>query len=286
MGRQRRLVEENVRRAFPEKEETWVYEITRKNFIHTARLSAETAAVTKLKQPAFFDRWVEVKPSVEEYRAILQEGGIFIMGHIGSWEWNGQIAAILLGRDIYTFAKKQSNSWFNGYIEKRRNRSGMQILYLDKKVIFQTLSLLRKKEVVAFISDQYAPNGEYIPFMNRLASTFLGPATFAASCHVPVYFTSSYRNKKGKLVCEIEKLEGPPPPPKANLETERHKWSKEFTLHWIRVLERKIRAQPADYFWFHNRWKNPPENEEEIWRNWGIDPNSTSSRTTSRVCGK
>ena len=266
-SKRRTLVENNLKYAFPEKSKEWIQKISRQNFIQTTRLIAEITASQRLQNQFFFKRWVEIKPSTEKYRAILKKGGIFIMGHIGSWEWNGQIGAILLGENIYTFAKKLSNPWVNRYIEKSRNQAGIHLLYIDELPILKAVSLIKKNKILAFISDQYAPNGEYVPFMNRLASTYLGPANFAKLCSTPIYFASSYRDKNGKLVLEIDKIALPK---KSYSTASQIDWSKEFTYNWVRLLETKIRAHPADYFWAHDRWKNQPQNEDEIWSTWNI----------------
>ena len=188
------------------------------------------------------------------------------MGHIGSWEWNGHIASILAEKDIYAFAKKQSNPWFNDHIEKIRNQVGIQIIYTDipsLQLLSIVKSLLKRKKAVAFISDQYAAKGEYIPFMNRLAATFTGPALFAGMTSAPVYFASSYRDEKGRLIFEMDTIERPATISFRNSRTE---WIRAFTFNWVQMLEKKIRIHPSDYFWIHNRWKNPPKDPERIWQ--------------------
>ena len=187
------------------------------------------------------------------------------MGHIGSWEWHGCTTSILIKEDVYTFAKRQSNPWLNQFIEKRRNSAGIQLIYTDMPVL-KAFVLLRKNKVMTFISDQYAAGaGILIPFMNRLASTHSGPAIFARSTTSPVHFTSSYRNEKGQLVIEVETIDRPS---EKEVKKSRLSWEEFFTRKWMAVLERKIREHPADYFWLHNRWKNPPKNSEEIWKKW------------------
>ena len=279
LSKRRSLVEENLRHAFPEQPKEWVQRTSRQSFIQTARLLAEVTSTKKLKKKKFFKRWVEVKPNIKQYKAIIEQGGIWIMGHIGSWEWQGHATSIILNNDIYTFAKKLSNRWLNNYIEKSRIKGRMKIFYVDEISGFKPISLVRQKikqkKLIGLISDQYAPDGEYIPFMNRLASTHLGASFFAGFCSSPVYFASSYRNKKGKLVLELSEI---PKPKNIQFKKSKDKWVKQFTQNWIEILESKIRANPADYFWVHNRWKNPPQNPDEIWKNWNVNIHSSHVR--------
>ena len=263
----KKLIQDNIRYAFPEKSEEWVINHARESFMYTSRVVAEVLATQKLKNPYFFKKWVGLKPEFYEHQKILKNGGIFIMGHIGSWEWHGHVGSILCEHDIYTFAQRQSNPWFNHYIEKVRNKAGIQIIYTDEnplKLLSLVSSLLKKNKVVAFISDQYSASGEYIPFMNRLASTATGPALFAGlNQAAPVYFASSYRDEKGRLIFEMNLIERPQ---SINFRKSKQEWQRIFTLNWVKILENKIRSHPKDYFWVHNRWKNPPKNSEEIWK--------------------
>ena len=155
LSKRKELLKANIKFAFPEKSEKWVKDIAYRSFLNTARLAGEMIAFKKLYKPKFFEKWVSFRPNKEEYKNILQKGGIFIMGHIGSWEWNGCVVSILIGEDVYTFAKRQSNPWSNRFIEKRRNSAGIQVIYTDTSPL-KALVLLRKNKVMAFISDQYA----------------------------------------------------------------------------------------------------------------------------------
>ena len=101
--------------------------------------------------------------------------------------------------------------------------------------------------------------------MNRLASTHTGPASFAMSTTSPIFFLSSYRDKEKRLVFEVEKIDRVS---EKEIKKSGLTWEELFTRKWVAILERKIRKHPADYFWLHNRWKNPPENQEEIWQKW------------------
>ncbi len=264
-SRRRALVEENLRHAFPEQPKVWIQQTSRQNFVQTARILAEVTSTKRLQKKKFFERWVEIKPSIKQYKTIAQKGGVFIAGHIGSWEWQGHITSLILNDNIYPFAKKLSNRWINDYIERSRKKGGMHILYVDEDLGFKPVSMIRQKKLLCLISDQYAPDGKYIPFMNRPASTHLGASFFAGFCSYPVHFASSYRNKKGKLVVELDEI---PKPKNIHFKHSRDIWMKQFTKNWVEILENKIRANPADYFWVHNRWKNPPKNPDEILDGW------------------
>jgi len=266
LKRQRNLVYANLKHAFPNRSDEWYEKTAKKSFKNTGRMIAEFTALPRLKG-RFYDRWVRHLPSAEFHRSMYDQGVIMIMGHLGSWEWHGVVGPHLIGRNVYPLAKRQSNPWSNKYIENMRAKGGMTIIYTDEpaKRIFK---MLKDGKLVAFIADQNAGgDGIHVPFMNRLASTFIGPAVFARATTVPVFFAWSWRDEKGRLCFEGREV----PRPKLDKKKQAQDWQNAFTLAWVRILELGIKDHPADYFWVHNRWKTPlPEGttEEEVTRYW------------------
>ena len=218
-------------------------------------LGAEIVSTPLLSKERFLRKWVLI-PEEEKLRQYFQKGGVFITGHIGNWEWFGKIASYLRGEKIYAFAKRQANYWSNRYIEKTRNQAGIILIYTDESPK-RVLRLLKNGEVIGFIADQDAGrSGEFFWFLNRYASTFMGPAYFARVSKAPVYFMWSYRNSEGKLVFHGEELEVP------SYDLPPREWEKELTRRWVRRLEEVVKEHPEDYFWLHNRWRTQPSKKD------------------------
>lgn len=252
-SRYRNLVLRHLLQAFPESDEAWRERVARANFRHMGRLLAEIQHTPRINE-SFFRRWFVARPAGEEHAEIFRKGGIAILGHLGNWEWHGVAASRLAGRPVHALVKRHPNFWSNRFLEESRGSQGVKIIYVDQNPIIG-VKLLRRGEYVAYTSDQDArSHGMFVEFMNRPASTFMGPAVTARHTDVPIHFLWSYRDERFRLVFEYEELPRPKSDP-ADIEA----WEREFTETWTRKLEEKIRLHPEYYLWAHNRWKTQPE---------------------------
>ena len=252
----------NLRAAFPDESPEWHDRVARANFRNLGRLAAEFMHDPYVDD-RFHDRWFVLKPDIATHRAAWARGGILVLGHLGNWEWKGVSITRNGSNPLYVLAKRQTNPWSNDLIARVRGSQNIKLIYTDEspRIIFK---LLKEKALLGFISDQDAgKNGVFVPFLNRLASTYQGPALFARKTDVPIYFLWSYHDEQRRLVFEIQEMERPDCDPK-----DAEEWERQFTWNWVRLLETKVREHPEDYFWIHRRWHTKPENPEEIWRFW------------------
>lgn len=250
--------------AFPEAEDDFIPSIYRNNLKFLARMAVDFEEGPRMNENFKKEHFV-YEPSQEKYAQMCQKGGILILGHLGNWETNGvAITRLLETNELYVLAKRQTNSLTNSWIEKTRGANNIKLIYTDEspRII---LSLLKKGHLVAFIADQDAgKTGLFLPFLGKLASTFLGPAVFSRNTNVPIHFMWSRYREDGKIVFGFSPLEKPNLDPK----NEPEEWEKEFTYRWVKLLEEKIKEHPTSYFWLHRRWKRQPENPKEVWEYW------------------
>lgn len=272
MGRLSRSARErvlgNIRAAFPDESPEWHAKIARANFRNLGRLAAEFLHDPYVND-RFHDKWFVLKPDPETHRRCWERGGILVLGHLGNWEWKGVSITRNGPNPLYVLAKRQSNPWSNDLIARVRGSQNIKLIYTDEspRIIFK---LLKEKALIGFISDQDAgQNGEFVPYFNRLASTYQGPALFARKTDAPIYFLWSYHDEQRRLVFEIKEMERPDCDPK-----DAEEWQRQFTWNWVRLLEEKVREHPEDYFWIHRRWHTRPESPEaeaalwEFWQEW------------------
>ena len=112
---------------------------------------------------------------------------------------------------------------------------------------------LRNHELVGFMMDQNRPNpqGVYVDFFGRKASTTPGLAFMAAQTGAPVVPVFMRRTPAGRHVLEVRPILEPPPDRKE--ETLRA-----FTAACTKIIEAEIRRHPAQWLWLHKRWKSRP----------------------------
>lgn len=260
----RRRIFSGLDQAFPDFSKEEKEKIYSDNLKVLARMAVDFEEGPRMHSGFIAEKFI-YEPSREEYTKMVQNGGILVLGHLGNWETNGvAITQLLEQNELYVLAKRQSNPWTNAWMEKVRGGQKIKLIYTDEspRII---LTLLRKGHLVAFIADQDAgKNGEFIPFLGKLASTFLGPAVFARSTAVPIHFMWSHYNESGQIIFGFQELSRP----SWDSKKDPLLWEREFTYTWVRLLEEKVRQFPASYFWLHRRWKRQPQEPEKIWKYW------------------
>jgi KDO2-lipid IV(A) lauroyltransferase len=252
-GRYRRIAADNIRHAFPEKEEAWVANVTGKNWKNLGYLIADSFYGKRMNEQ-FFQRYLVYEgDSKEQERAALNRPGGVICncGHLGTWELLVQYTGrILKGGGIY---KKLSNPFVDRFYKSIRESSGIELFEVEESQ--KAIRFLRKGGAVGFVSDQNAgPGGVFVDFLGRPAATFRGPALMAGLTGSSMLMYSAVHGKKGNVHVRIRDLgkitfEGFP---------DKESAIKHHTAVWVAALEELVREYPEHYFWVHRRWKTRP----------------------------
>lgn len=184
---------------------------------------------------------------VENYRQAhaLGKGVILISGHCGNWELMGFTVCRELD-PMFVVARQQSNAFFNGVIEKLRNRYGSSVIYSKgaaKKIFFA----LRKEAIVGIIIDQVvAPSeGAIVEFLGRRAWMTNAPPAIAEKTGSPIVPFFIHRENGGHKV-----VISPP------IFTADFACASEVTHKLNSSIEEYIRNHPDEWLWMYNRWKN------------------------------
>lgn len=250
----RRVVEENLRRAFPEATPEWVERVTRDAYRHLGREVVTLVRLTAGATPADilerteFPAWA----SVEEARA-EGRGVIFATGHFGNWEM-AAAAVAARGLPMDAVVKPQRNPLVNARIEAARRALGIGTIDLGSAPR-RIPRALAAGHAVGIVADQDArAAGVWVPFFGHPASTFRGPALFALRFGAPLFAAVARRLEDGRYRVEAERV---PVEGTGDLDADVLRVTRALSAH----LEREIRRDPAQYFWFHKRWKTPPPSE-------------------------
>lgn len=249
----RRQAEENVRRAFPERDEAWVQRIVRASYEHLGR---ETVVILRLPSKSSEEilRITNVV-GLEQARADYDKGkGLVVTaGHFGNWEMG---AAMIPPRGFLLDAivTRQGNPRFDAYIVRTRKRLGIGIIPRGGATGAAT-RVLGEGHAVAFAADQNANRtGIFVPFFGRLASTHRGAALIALRTGAPMYVALPIRNPDGTYTMRLE-----PVPFDRSGDPEMAIWR--GTAAFTSRLEAAIREHPEQYLWQHRRWKTRPPGE-------------------------
>lgn len=251
-GYRRNVVFNNLKNAFPEKEDAELRQIERKFYKHLADLFVEILKITHLSRRELRKRMVFENP--ELLTRLYNEGKDIcgVLGHYNNWEWMNLITEL----SEYTFMcvyKPLKNKHFDKFINNLRRKNG--VVLSPMSMVIRDLYTFRKKGVLtlsAYLADQTPTKGEinyWTTFLNQDTPVFYGTEKIAVKFNMAVVFFNVRKVKRGyyratmELICE--NAQNAP----VNMITEAH----------VKRLDEIIRENPEYWIWSHRRWKHRRE---------------------------
>jgi Kdo2-lipid IVA lauroyltransferase/acyltransferase len=254
----RGTVEANLERAFPDRSADWRAKVAAATYRHFGREAVSLLRMQRLEPGEIRER-TEVE-GLELLRDPIAEGRgvIGLVGHFGNWEVAGA-SATTRGLPVDAVAKRQANALFDGYMEGVRAHLGMGVLYRDEAVR-EVLKRLKgaAPKVVAIVADQNAGrSGVFVDFFGTAASTVRGPGVLALRSEAPVVFVDARRLPGSRARYHIRFS-----PLSYDRTGDLEEDVRRLTQAYMGRLEAAVREEPAQYFWFHKRWKTRPADLE------------------------
>lgn len=253
LGIRRETVEANLRRAFPDASPAWIAERVVESYRHLGREAVAMIRLSRLTREEVIAR-TEI-PRFEEVEAVLKEGrgALLVTGHYGNWEV-AAAAVAARGYPIDAVVKRQRNLLVDARVQAARARLGVGTIDMGEAPRSIPRSLARG-HAVGIVADQDArAAGVWVPFFGVPTSSFRGPALFALRFGAPVFAAVARRLEDGRYSVEYDRI---PVQDTGELERDVLRLTAALAAH----LEREIRREPGQYFWFHKRWKTRPPTE-------------------------
>lgn len=258
-SRRRSRAELNIARSFPEWSQQRVRDVAEQSMQHMVQLFMVDASITpRLLTPDTWPQYVEIgdiSPMLD--RMICGKPVILITGHCGNWELLGQLLAVI-GYPVVALARPLDNPLINKYLLDIREARGTRIItkWGATPILQETL---QNGGRVGFIADQNAGSrGMFVPFFNRLASSYKSIGLLAMRYRVPVVAATAQRlNGEYRYQLSVADSFGP------------EAWEDQpdplfyITARFNRAIEQMVREAPEQYLWLHRRWKSRPRHERE-----------------------
>jgi KDO2-lipid IV(A) lauroyltransferase len=251
----RRVTLTNLKQAFPGKGPHELRKIAAKTYENFGMMMLEFLRAPAMSQKEIHDAIVSVKNQhLLDEAHDAGKGAIFLTAHFGNWEFNGGWVGYR-GYPMSVMVQEQSNPYVDRLMRRCRKHMGMRPIHRGT-AMRSYLKALKSGEYAVMLADQDAGrDGVFVDFFGRKASTAVGPARFHLKTGAPVLLFMTYRDAKGDLHLEIEKL----PLPIAT--GDRQQAMREIMQNYYRHLESWIRRYPDHWFWMHKRWKTQPQQE-------------------------
>jgi len=252
----RKVAIDNLTHAFSNEYTTKeIKNIAKKSFINLMLLAIESIRIPKMLSN--FSDCVDIKND-HIITELLKNGRgiILLIAHYGNWELMA-VKAGLLKYPISAVGRPMKNPYIYEYIKQLRQKTGLKVLN-KKGSAKQIIKELRSGRILAILFDQYAGgSGVAVPFFGRNAYTTPAVAQLALRTGAVVVPAFDVRNKDGTHMIYVET-------PLETIDTgNKINAIKNNTELYNRVLEKWVRKNPDQWFWFHKRWKVPRKHSEK-----------------------
>lgn len=243
------VVIENLKHAFPEKNDAEIKEIKTKFYRHFCDLFIETIKAYSISEKELSERIIF--NDLELFKDTYKEGRslIFFGMHYNNWEWSSFTANKQKHDVKFVFNPIRGNQAFERFITHVRSRWGAQTIPVNRssRVVLK-FGKEDRPEAIWLGADQSAKANSkfWTTFFNREAPFFSGPEKIAHISNQPVFLHVTRKVSRGKYVVDFIPLFDKP----------KEIEPKEILLTYIRKMEEVIREEPAYYLWSHRRWKH------------------------------
>ena len=250
----RRVVDENLRNAFPEKSEAELRAIKRGFYHNLAEVFVGTLNMVHMPA-AKRKHYISTADFATFHPQVEGRDFIVLLAHHGLWElglfW-GQECPTHVTLGVYHELHSKVLDLFY-----QRLRTTEHSIPVQKKELMRFYLLNRKEGIegrrmaLGLIADQH-PNipvneqTHWYRFLNQDSVFFDGAEQLAVRYGLPIWFADFERVGKGRYRIVFEMLYD------GEEKVEKH----EVTERYVRRLEQMIRRDPHLWMWSHRRWKH------------------------------
>ena len=248
-GAHRRIAQQNLATAFPQRPAAERRAIARRAFGHFGRLLMELLKFATLTPQQMLAR-VEIDGEEHARSAYAQgKGVLFVTGHFGFWELQALVHAAHV-EPVGVVGRALDNPRLNRLLEGIRQRTGNTVIY-RKGTLRRVLRMLQAGHGVAVLIDQHIMSRDaiYVDFFERPAATTSAIAALALRTGAPVVPVFALPLAAGRYRLIYEHPVDPPPADAPDA-------IRDFTQRCTDVLEMYVRRDPHLWLWMHRRWRD------------------------------
>ncbi len=247
-GYRKKVVSENLRKAFPEKTKEERSAISRDFYRHFCDIIVEILKLTHMSNKQLSGRMTCTNPEV--IGRLYKEGrdGVVIFSHYCNWEWTKIIPSHTEHLNVPVY-KPLNNKYFDKFMYSLRTGNNCHPVAMSN-IVREILTNLRenRRAMYGLISDQTPARAEIryrTTFLNQDTPVFLGAEKIAVKYNMAVIYMNIQKVRRGYYSFSFDILfENPAGSPEYQI-TEAH----------VKKLEEIIRAKPEYWLWSHRRWK-------------------------------
>ena len=248
----RSMVMSNIRYCFPEKSKAACKQMARQFYHHFADLCVEIIHAYRMSDEELRERVVFEGLDEAQAAFLQQKGGVFMLGHMGCWEWMADVAKRLDRNRIHTnvIYLKLDNKSADCIMMQIREKRGCTPIEMHK--LLREAVRLRKEsskaEVYCMLADQ-KPSWRslqfYTDFFGHNTPFLTGSEKIARKFAYPVYYADITMPSRGHYNIRL-----------LPITTNAQCCEEGFvSREYVKLLEANIIKQPSIWLWSHNRFK-------------------------------
>lgn len=245
----RRVVNTNLKNAFPEKSEKEIGQITRKFYKNLCDVSLETIKFSNMSYKELDQRQIFV--GTEKLNEYFDKGkSVIVLGmHYANWEWNPSMQRLVKHKIMMIYNPIRNNPEMERFILNMRDRFGGESIPVNLSARTAMQFDKNKRPGILWLAADQTPfqtSKFWTTFLNQETPFFEGPDKIACKTNQPVFFIQFKRIARGKYRSELIELFSEPS--KEKPET--------ILMTYVEVIERIIKHTPENWLWSHRRWKH------------------------------
>ena len=249
-GRRRKIIDFNLGLGFPEMDAEERRALARAVTRHFARSALDAIRLQRL-QPEELLAAVEVTgiENLEKAQA-RGRGAFFLTAHIGSWEVAALVTGLRVEAGLSVVNRPLDNPLLEVELDRLRKLYGNRV-FGKHNILREMLAQLKKGGGVGILIDQRVreDQGVEVPFFGHPAWTHPILARMARKTGAPVVPTFALRDTPGRYRLRYETPVAVDDLSEAALDDVA------LTTRYMAILETAIRANPDQWLWYHDRWK-------------------------------
>jgi len=248
----RRITLDNLRAAFPDRDERCIAQLAAGNFRHFGELAAELVAGSRMGRQEMLER-VSIA-DLALLRGWLSQGRpVLLLGaHQSNWDWGMFAVAAALEYPFDAAYKRLKSPSADATLVALRRRWGVNLVPA-KELLSDLLQRRHQVRVIAMLADQAPRTSEHqhrVNFLGRDTAFYFGPEQMARATRYAAAYVSMRRLRRGYYEARVLPLAAP----------HERLAPGEFTARYARLVEQDILASPEEWTWGHRRWKTARRN--------------------------
>ncbi len=246
IGYRKKVIFENLHRAFPEKSEPEIKKIARGTYRNLTDVTLETLKSFTAPTAEIERRALCVNPELLNQYLDRGQSVILSGSHLGNWEYSGLVLPKFLSGTTVLVYKPLTNKKMDAFMNRARTRTGAATVAMKELV-----RALKSEATSTFVllSDQSPSSrksAHWIDFFGQDTASLPGADVLGRKFGMPVlYYRVQRTPNRGFYEIEFVELCSEP---SAAVEMD-------ITRAYARRLENDIREQPEQWLWSHKRWK-------------------------------